>query len=75
MPTEIAPTVSLKGGPLSWLRFESVTRASCRAISAPLIAVVRVPPSASSTSQSRMMVRSPNVVRSVTARSERPIRR
>ena len=42
---------------------------------APLIDAVRVPPSASSTSQSRMIVRSPNAVRSVTARRLRPISR
>jgi hypothetical protein len=40
-----------------------------------LIAAVRVPPSASITSQSRVIVRSPNAVRSVTARSERPMSR
>ena len=35
----------------------------------------RVPPSASSTSQSSRIVRSPKAERSVTARSERPIKR
>ena len=75
MPTEIAATVSRSGGRASAPWFESVTNASCSATSAPLIAAVRVPPSASSTSQSSVIVRSPNAVRSVTARSERPISR
>src|SRR5262245_18275648 len=74
-PTEIAATESWSGGRASWFWFESHTNASCSATSAPLIAAVRVPPSASSTSQSSVIVRSPNAVRSVTARSERPISR
>ena len=36
---------------------------------------VRVPPSACSTSQSIVMVRSPSAFRSITARSERPMSR
>ena len=40
-----------------------------------MIAAVRVPPSACSTSQSSGIVRSPSAVRSNTQRSERPIRR
>ena len=44
-------------------------------MNAPVIAAVRVPPSAWITSQSIVMVRSPKPFRSVTARSERPIRR
>ena len=43
-------------------------------ITAP-VAAVRVPPSACSTSQSRVMVRSPRACRSNTARRLRPIRR
>ena len=39
------------------------------------MAAVRVPPSAWSTSQSRMMLRSPSASRSTIERSERPIRR
>src|SRR6478672_11888998 len=39
------------------------------------MAAVRVPPSACSTSQSSVMVRSPSAERSTQARSERPIRR
>ncbi|OPY90924.1 MAG: hypothetical protein A4E73_02254 [Syntrophaceae bacterium PtaU1.Bin231] len=41
----------------------------------PVTAAVRVPPSAWITSQSIVTVRSPKVVRSVTARSDRPMRR
>ena len=40
-----------------------------------MIAAVRVPPSACSTSQSMVIWRSPSALRSTTARSERPIRR
>ena len=40
-----------------------------------MIAAQRVPPSASSTSQSTYTLRGPNASRSATARSERPIRR
>ncbi len=40
-----------------------------------VIDAVRVPPSACSTSQSRVIVRSPSALRSMTARSERPMRR
>src|SRR5215471_8387241 len=74
-PTEIAATESWSGGRARWFWFESQTNASCNATRAPLMAAVRVPPSASSTSQSSVIVRSPNAVRSVTARSERPISR
>ena len=49
--------------------------ASASATYAPVIDAVRVPPSATSTSQSIVMLRSPSSVRSVTARNERPIRR
>jgi hypothetical protein len=49
--------------------------ASCAATKAPVIAAVRVPPSACSTSQSSVIVRSPSSDRSNTQRSERPIRR
>ena len=47
-----APRCRANGGPVSSPRFDSATNASCSATSAPLIAAVRVPPSASSTSQS-----------------------
>ena len=42
---------------------------------APVIAAVRVPPSAWITSQSTVICRSPSAGRSTTARNERPIRR
>jgi len=41
----------------------------------PVIAAVRVPPSACSTSQSMVTVRSPRPFKSTTARNARPIRR
>ena len=75
MPTETAATESVNGGAVSWFWFESHTNASCSAIMAPLIAAVRVPASASSTSQSSVISRSPNDFKLVTARSERPMRR
>ena len=40
---------------------------------APVIEAVRVPPSACKTSQSILIVRSPNFFRSTTARNDRPI--
>ena len=49
--------------------------ASRTATNAPVIAAHRVPPSASSTSQSMYSVRGPIASMSTTARSERPIRR
>ena len=45
------------------------------ATDAPVIAAVRVPPSAWRTSQSTMTVRGPSALRSTTERRERPIRR
>ena len=50
-------------------------RQSRSATQPPVIAAVRVPPSACRTSQSTMICRSPRRARSTTARSERPIRR
>ena len=52
-----------------------LSTASAKATKAPVIEAVRVPPSACSTSQSRVTVRSPSAFRSTTARSERPIKR
>ncbi len=49
--------------------------ASIRAIRAPVILAVLVPPSASNTSQSTVINRSPNRSRSATARRLRPIKR
>jgi hypothetical protein len=53
----------------------SLRIASASAIHAPVIEATRVPPSAESTSQSTLMVRSPRCLRSTAARSERPMRR
>src|ERR1700752_2760183 len=50
-------------------------RQSESATHAPVIAAVRVPPSAWITSQSTVICRSPRAGRSITARNERPIRR
>ena len=55
--------------------FISVPTASATATKAPVIAAVRVPPSAWMTSQSTQMVRSPSLGISITARSDRPTRR
>ena len=49
--------------------------AQVRATIAPVMDAVRVPPSASSTSQSRVIVRSPSAVRSTAWRSDLPISR
>jgi len=55
--------------------FCSQVMASYRATKDPVIAAVRVPPSACSTSQSIWMLRGPSTAVSTTARSERPMRR
>src|SRR5262249_2744332 len=49
--------------------------ASAQATHAPVIDDTRVPPSAESTSQSTLIVRSPSADRSTAARNERPINR
>ena len=49
--------------------------ASARAINPPVMLSVRVPPSASSTSQSMVIVRGPRASKSTTARKLRPISR
>ena len=75
MPTEMAATGPRMGeAPILPCASNWIT-ASCAATKAPVMAAVRVPPSACSTSQSSVMVRSPSLARSNTARSERPIRR
>ena len=56
-------------------RCTSRSNASRAATKAPVIEAQRVPPSASSTSQSKYSVRGPIASMSTTARSERPIRR
>jgi hypothetical protein len=75
MPTLTAATWSRSGKVLT--RFSCISRwaAANRATQAPVIEAQRVPPSAWSTSQSTHRVDSPNASVSVTARSERPIRR
>src|SRR5215470_11095131 len=75
MPHEIAATWSRNGSATMMLRVRIQARQSCSATQAPVIAAVRVPPSAWITSQSTVICRSPRAVMSTTARSERPIRR
>src|SRR5438270_2751931 len=57
------------------LKRASCSIASAMATKAPVMEAVRVPPSACSTSQSSMMVRSPSAAASTMARRERPIKR
>ena len=59
----------------TWPLPRAHSMASARATYAPVIAAVRVPPSAWSTSQSIMIEFSPSADRSIAARSERPTRR
>ena len=75
MPTEMAATASRSGSEVSLPAASRPFTASRSATQAPVMAAVRVPPSACSTSQSRWMVRSPSRFRSVTARRLRPISR
>src|SRR6188474_134380 len=75
MPTDTAATCPCNGLAPSERRVISALTASKSATYAPVIAAVRVPPSACSTSQSRVTVRSPSARRSTTARNERPISR
>ena len=74
-PQETAATWSFIGLSRRIERCVIHFRQSASAIQAPVIAAVRVPPSACRTSQSRVICRSPRRGRSTTARSERPIRR
>ena len=75
MPHEIAATWSRSGWPGIMLRVLIQARQSCSATQAPVIAAVRVPPSAWITSQSIVICRSPSATTSTTARRLRPIRR
>ena len=75
IPTEMAATGSRMGEVAILPLASSVFTASCAATQAPVMAAVRVPPSAWITSQSSTMLRSPRSLRSNTARSERPMRR
>ena len=74
-PTETAATKSRMGLTVSLPCCSNRLMASCAATKAPVMAAVRVPPSACSTSQSRLMVRSPRASRSKTLRRLRPMRR
>ncbi len=75
MPVETAATDWVSGS-LSSLPSDITRRsASSSATYPPVIAAQRVPPSASSTSQSIQTVRSPSASKSTIPRSERPIRR
>src|SRR5712691_3242981 len=75
MPHETAATWPRSGSRRSMSRAFIQARQSCSAIQAPVIAAVRVPPSAWITSQSMVTCRSPMASSSTTARSERPISR
>src|SRR6185295_1666748 len=66
---------SRSGSPLSMSRAFIQARQSLSATHAPVIAAVRVPPSAWMTSQSTVICRSPSACRSTIARRLRPIRR
>ena len=74
-PTEMAATKRRIGDTCSLPLDSSPETASCAATKAPVMAAVRVPPSAWMTSQSSEIVRSPSPFRSNTQRSDRPIRR
>ena len=74
-PTDTADTELISGRPLTASRASSQRIASASATYAPVIAAVRVPPSACSTSQSIEIVFSPSPDRSIAARSDRPISR
>ena len=77
MPTEMAATLSLSGFDFAGMCLcsRAHSMASCSAMYAPVIAAVRVPPSACKTSQSITMVFSPSSRTSTMARRLRPIRR
>ena len=75
MPTDTAATWSTIGEAAIVPAASSFEMASCAATNAPVIAAVRVPPSAWSTSQSSEIVLSPRAERSNTQRSDRPMRR
>src|SRR5215218_4412315 len=75
-PTLTAETdCTIAVGRASFLRSPSQQTASARATYAPVMAAVRVPPSACRTSQSMAMLFSPSAARSIEARSDRPISR
>src|ERR1700733_2613750 len=75
MPTDTAATCPCRGLAAISRRRPSCSQASASATKLSALEAVRVPPSACSTSQSTVMVRSPSALRSATARSERPMSR
>ena len=75
MPTLTAATLSVRRSSGTLPSATSPRSAIASAMYPPVIDAVRVPASACSTSQSTVMVRSPSRERSVTLRSDRPIRR
>ncbi len=77
IPTDTAATESSSGVEFLPMNFFSRphSMASASATYAPVMAAVRVPPSACSTSQSITIVFSPSAFVSTTARRARPIRR
>src|SRR2546423_1207488 len=74
-PTLTAATRRLTGVSLSLPFATSQSNASTMATDAPVMAAVRVPPSATRTSQSSLTVNSPNLKSSSIARTLRPINR
>ena len=75
MPHDTAATWSRSGLPGIISRVFIQAMQSCSATQAPVIAAVRVPPSAWITSQSTVIWRSPSAVRSTIERRLRPISR
>ena len=75
IPTEIAAMFSVIGFTSIFPSATQRSKASARAIHAPVIEAVRVPPSAWSTSQSIRAVTAPIASMSTAARSDLPIRR
>src|SRR5207248_1880428 len=75
MPTLTAATAPMMGDREIILYFSICLTARARATYAPVMEATRVPPSAWRTSQSRIIERSPRIARSITERSERPIKR
>ena len=75
MPTDVAATSCFSGDCFSVPASTSALSARASATAAPVIAAVRVPPSAWITSQSRITVRSPRACMSTTERRLRPMSR
>ena len=75
IPTDVAATSCFNGDTFSVPAATSAFRARASATAAPVMAAVRVPPSAWITSQSRITVRSPRACMSTTERRLRPISR